>query len=152
MGARSLLADPRRRDMRQIMNAKVKHREPYRPLCPSVLAEHASDWFDAGGKADAHKYMLTTAYALPKKRELIPAVVHVDGSVRAQEVHRADNPEYHRLISEFEALTGVPLLLNTSFNDSEPIVCTPQDAINTFRKTGIDYLALGDFLVYKTPL
>jgi carbamoyltransferase len=149
LGARSLLADPRREDMRQIMNAKVKHREPYRPLCPSVLAEHASDWFDSGKHVDADKYMLTTAYVLPEKRELIPAVLHADGSVRAQHVHQTENPGYHRLISEFEALTGIPLVLNTSFNDSEPIVCSPQDAINTFQKTDIDYLAMGDFLVSK---
>jgi carbamoyltransferase len=149
LGARSLLADPRREDMRQIMNAKVKHREPYRPLCPSVLAEHASAWFDSGKHVDADKYMLTTAYVLPEKRALIPAVLHADGSVRAQHVHQTENPGYHRLISEFEALTGIPLVLNTSFNDSEPIVCSPQDAINTFQKTDIDYLAMGDFLVSK---
>jgi carbamoyltransferase len=87
--------------------------------------------------------------AHPGKRDLVPAVVHEDGTVRAQLVSRADNPLYYDLISEFEAISGVPLLLNTSFNDSEPIVCSPQDAIKTFMKTGIDHLALGAYLVSK---
>lgn len=149
LGARSLLADPRRADMREIMNAKVKHREPYRPLCPSILAERAAEWFDFGADVDAHKYMLTTAYVRLDKKALIPAVLHADDSVRAQHVNRIDNPKFYQLIYEFEKLTGVPLVLNTSFNDSEPIVCSPQDAINTFQKTDIDYLALSDFLVSK---
>jgi len=149
LGARSLLADPRRADMREIMNAKVKHREPYRPLCPSILVERAAEWFDFGADVDAHKYMLTTAYVLADKKALIPAVLHADDSVRAQHVNRIDSPMYYRVISEFEKLTGIPLVLNTSFNDSEPIVCSPQDAISTFQKTDIDYLALGEFLVSK---
>ena len=95
------------------------------------------------------KYMLTTPVVRPGKADQIPAVVHFDGTVRAQTVFSGDNPRYYRLISKFNELTGVPLLLNTSFNDSEPIVCTLQDAINTFMKTHIDYLAMGKFLISK---
>ena len=149
LGNRSLLADPRNQNIREVINVKVKHRELYRPFCPSVLAEHAAEWFATGGGVDANKYMLTTSEVLPHKRELIPAVVHVDGSARAQEVHQADNPEFHALISEFEKLTGIPMLLNTSFNDCEPIVCSPRDAVKTFKKTGIDCLAMGGFIASK---
>lgn len=149
LGARSLLADPRNKDVRELMNVKVKHRELYRPFCPSILGERAEEWFHGSTWATAGKYMLVTSTLQPGKAEQIPAVVHHDGTVRAQAVYQQDHPEYHRLISKFEALTGVPLLLNTSFNDSEPIVCTPQDAINTFMKTDIDYLAIGNYLVSK---
>lgn len=147
LGNRSLLADPRNKAIRELMNLKVKHRERYRPFCPSILAEKAGDWFDAGGDVDANKYMLTTSLAHPARRDLVPAVIHEDGTVRAQLVSRADNPPYYDLICRFEAISGVPMLLNTSFNDSEPIVCSPQDAIKTFMKTGIDHLALGTYLV-----
>ncbi len=149
LGNRSLLADPRHKEIRASLNVKVKHRESFRPFCPSILADKAGEWFDAGGDVDANKYMLTTSIARPAKRDLVPAVIHEDGTVRAQLVNRADNPLYYDLLSEFEAITGVPLLLNTSFNDSEPIVCSPHDAIKTFMKTGIDYLALGPYLVSK---
>jgi carbamoyltransferase len=149
LGNRSLLADPRNKAVRELLNVKVKHRERFRPFCPSVLAEKAPEWFDAGASVVAGKYMLTTSMARPVARESVPAVVHEDGTVRAQLVHRADNPLYYDLISAFERLTGVPLLLNTSFNDSEPIVCSPVDAIATFIKTGIDRLALGSYLVSK---
>lgn len=149
LGARSLLADPRNKDVRELMNVKVKHRELYRPFCPSILGERAEEWFYSSTWATAGKYMLVTSTLQEGKAEQIPAVVHYDGTVRAQAVYQQDHPEYHRLISKFEALTGVPLLLNTSFNDSEPIVCTPQDAINTFMKTDIDYLAMGNYLVSK---
>nr|ADU90661.1 putative carbamoyltransferase family protein [Collimonas sp. MPS11E8] len=149
LGSRSLLADPRNPDVRELMNVKVKHRELYRPFCPSILGEHAEEWFCGSTRVTAGKYMLTTSTVQPGKAELIPAVVHFDGTVRAQAVYQEDHPGYHRLISEFKALTGIPLLLNTSFNDSEPIVCTPQDAISTFMKTDIDYLALGNYLVSK---
>lgn len=149
LGARSLLADPRNKDVRELMNVKVKHRELYRPFCPSILGEKAEEWFEGSASVNAGKYMLTTSMVRPEQADRIPAVVHFDRTVRAQTVYRQDNPEYHRLITEFEALTGVPLLLNTSFNDSEPIVCTPQDAINTFLKTDIDFLALGNYIVAK---
>lgn len=149
LGNRSLLADPRNTQIRELMNVQVKHRERYRPFCPSILAERAGEWLDMGGEVDANKYMLTTSIVRASKRDQIPAVIHEDDTVRAQLVHRADNPRYHELISKFEDLSGVPLVLNTSFNDSEPIVCSPQDAIRTFMKTGINYLALGSYLVSK---
>lgn len=149
LGNRSLIADPRNDKIREIMNVKVKHRELYRPFCPSVLVEKVSRWFETPENIYANRFMLTTAQTHEHQRALIPAVVHFDGSVRLQEVHMTDNPKYHQLITEFERITGVPILLNTSFNDSEPIVCSPQDAINTFLKTDIDYLAIGSFLVSK---
>lgn len=144
LGNRSLLADPRRADMRDILNRKVKHREDFRPFAPSVLAERASDWFEIDALTLSHGYMLYTVAARPERKGAIPAVIHHDGSSRVQIVTREMNPVYHGLISAFERRTGVPMLLNTSFNDSEPIVCSPADALATFRKTRIDALVLGD--------
>jgi len=149
LGNRSLLANPTHPRMRDILNAKVKHREYFRPLAPSVLAEEADAWFEIAKPTSAGDYMLMTYPARADKAERIPAVVHVDGSCRTQAVRRETNPRYHRVISEFQKLTGVPIVLNTSFNDSEPIVCTPEDAIATFLKTEIDVLAIGDCLVFK---
>jgi carbamoyltransferase len=149
LGNRSLLANPTHPQMRDILNAKVKHREYFRPLAPSVLAEEADAWFEIAKPTSAGDYMLMTYPARADKAERIPAVVHVDGSCRTQAVRRETNPRYHRVISEFQKLTGVPIVLNTSFNDSEPIVCTPEDAIATFLKTEIDVLAIGDCLVFK---
>jgi carbamoyltransferase len=148
LGNRSLLADPRRADTRAILNRRVKHREDFRPFAPSVLAERADEWFDIGPRFVSHEYML---FACPTKagcRDRIPAVVHHDGTARVQLVRHEANPRFHELISRFFARTGVPLVLNTSFNDSEPIVCTPADAIATFRSTGIDALFMGD--IYLT--
>ena len=148
LGNRSLLADPRRPDMRDILNQKVKHREDFRPFAPSVLAEHADEWFEVGGHLASHEFMLFACGVKPGRRDLIPAVVHKDGSARVQLVSRKSNPRFHELISRFHEKTGVPLVVNTSFNDSEPIVCTPTDAIVTFRKSGIDALFMDD--VYLT--
>ena len=144
LGNRSLLADPRRPDMRAILNQKVKHREDFRPFAPSVLAEHAEEWFDVGAQTASHEFMLFACPVKADRRDLIPAVVHTDGSARVQIVSRKSNPRFHELISCFFAKTGVPLVVNTSFNDSEPIVCTPNDAIVTFRKSGIDALFMDD--------
>lgn len=149
LGNRSLLADPRRADMRDILNRKVKHREDFRPFAPSVLAERASEWFEIDALTLSHGYMLYTVAARPERQSMIPAVIHQDGSSRVQIVTREMNPVYHALISAFERRTGVPMLLNTSFNDSEPIVCSPADALATFRKTRIDALVLGDRLVER---
>ncbi|HEU0132338.1 MAG TPA: carbamoyltransferase C-terminal domain-containing protein [Mycobacteriales bacterium] len=149
LGNRSLLADPRDPYMRDKLNVKVKHREPFRPFAPSVLAERAAEWLELGRPSDSYEYML---YACPVREEVadrIPAVLHVDGTARVQLVTAGSNARYHALISAFHALTGVPVVLNTSFNDSEPIVCTPDDAIATFLKTDIDALFLGDHLVTK---
>ncbi|KWV47224.1 carbamoyltransferase [Bradyrhizobium macuxiense] len=144
LGNRSLLADPRRPDMRDILNQKVKHREDFRPFAPSVLAEHADEWFDIGAPSVSHEFMLFACPVRPDKRDLIPAVLHKDGSARVQIVSRKSNSRFHELISHFHAKTGVPLVVNTSFNDSEPIVCAPTDAIVTFRKSGIDALFMDD--------
>lgn len=149
LGNRSLLADPRHPNMREILNQKVKHREYFRPLAPSVLHEEARHWFEIGKETSAADFMLIAYPAKPEVRSKIPSVVHVDGSSRVQTVKQAENPRYHKVISEFCKISGVPIVLNTSFNDSEPIVCTPNDAIDTFLKTEIDYLAIGNFLVNK---
>jgi carbamoyltransferase len=148
LGNRSLLADPRRPDMRNILNQKVKHREDFRPFAPSVMAERADEWFEVGAHSTSHAFMLFACAVKPGQSDRIPAVVHQDGSARVQLVSRESNPDFHELISCFFARTGVPLVVNTSFNDSEPIVCTPTDAIVTFRKSGIDALFMGD--VYLT--
>jgi len=144
LGNRSLLADPRRPDMRDILNRMVKHREDFRPFAPSVLAEHADEWFEVGAHTRSHEFMLFACGVKPELRDRIPAVLHQDGTARVQLVRRESNPRFHELISCFFARTGVPLVVNTSFNDSEPIVCTPTDAIVTFRKSGIDALFMDD--------
>jgi carbamoyltransferase len=152
LGNRSLLADPRRADMRQILNRKVKHREDFRPFAPSVLAEEAGRWFEVGRLTSSHAYMLYTVPSHPERAHEIPAVLHVDGTARVQLVDRHSNPRYHALISAFARRTGVPLLLNTSFNDSEPIVCSPSDALATFANTAIDAVVLGNRLLLREAL
>lgn len=147
LGNRSLLADPRDPNMREILNSRIKHREAFRPFAPSVLEEEAQKWFVIPKTTIASDFMLMAYRTQAWARELIPAVVHVDGTSRLQTVRREHNARYHKLISEFYALTGVPLVLNTSFNDNEPIVCTPLNAIDTFLKTRMDYLAIGDYLI-----
>ena len=148
LGNRSLLADPRRPEMRNILNQKVKHREDFRPFAPSVMAEHANEWFEIGAHTTSHEFMLFACAAKAEQRDRIPAVLHHDGTGRLQLVSQKSNRRYHELISAFHAKTGVPLVINTSFNDSEPIVCTPSDAIVTFRKSGIDALFMDN--VYLT--
>jgi len=152
LGNRSLLADPRTAETRERINHKVKHREAFRPFGPSVLAEKADEWFQIGQESDCYKYMLIACPVRDDKRDEIPAVVHVDGTSRIQTVHQDLSPKYHRLISLFERETGVPLVLNTSFNDSEPIVCSPENALATFSKTKIDSLIIGDFVVERDLL
>lgn len=147
LGNRSLLADPRNISVRELLNEKVKHRELFRPFAPSLLEEYFTTYYDVQKKTEASNYMLINYRIKPEYSKKIPAVVHVDGTSRVQTVSKNVNPKYHSLISAFNKITGVPVLLNTSFNDNEPIVCTPQDAINTFKKTRIDYLAIDDFLV-----
>ncbi|MBE9040072.1 carbamoyl transferase [Oscillatoriales cyanobacterium LEGE 11467] len=149
LGSRTLLADPRNPNMRDILNIKVKHREHFRPFAPSVLADKAQEWFRIGDKQMPSDFMLFAYEVLESKRDLIPAVIHIDGTSRVQTVRSTSHAKYYRLIEEFDKLTGVPIVLNTSFNDSEPIVCSPEDAVETFGKTKIDYLAIGNFLVSK---
>jgi carbamoyltransferase len=147
LGNRSLLADPRNPDMRHILNLRVKHRESFRPFAASALLEEADKWFDLQSPTSASEFMLLTYNAHEANGRMIPAVLHVDNSSRLQVVRKESNPRYYALIQEFYRLTGVPLVLNTSFNDDEPIVCTVRDAIDTFRETRIDYLAIGNFLL-----
>lgn len=149
LGNRTLLADPRNPKIKDILNMKIKHREYFRPFAPSVLADKADGWFRISRKSPASDFMLFADDVHRDKRKVIPAVIHIDGTSRIQTVRKETNPKYYKLIEEFERLTGIPLVLNTSFNDREPIVCSPQDAVNTFLKTGIDYLAIGKFLVSK---
>ena len=146
LGNRSILADPRSPVLRDIINTKVKHREVFRPFCPSVLEARASEWFEIDRPQPPAYFMLGAYTVKPGKRELIPAVTHIDGTARIQLVNAALNERYHRLLSAFHELTGVPILMNTSFNVSEPIVCSPSDAITTFCASKMDYLVLGDFV------
>jgi carbamoyltransferase len=146
LGNRSIVADPRQADMKEILNRRIKHREIFRPFAPSILAETTGEWF---AKSHPSPFM-TLAYAVrPEKRALIPAPTHVDGTGRLQTVTREANPRYHALISAFRDLTGVPVVLNTSFNDNEPIVCRPEEAIDCFLRTKMDALVLGGFLVTR---
>jgi len=146
LGNRSILADPRRSDMKDVLNARIKHREMFRPFAPSILAEATGEYFE---KSYPSPFM-TQAYSVrPEKRSAIPAPTHVDGTGRLQTVTQEANSRYWRLIHEFGNLTGVPVVLNTSFNDNEPIVCTPEEAIDCFLRTKMDVLVLGNLLVRK---
>lgn len=152
LGNRSILADPRYKDMKDIVNTTIKFREPYRPFAPSVLEENVSDFFDykVQGKADPSYFMLVVANIKKNKRKLIPAVTHIDGTGRLQTVAKKTNPRYYNLIQEFKEKTGIPLILNTSFNlRGEPIVNTPENALNTFLNCGMDILVLEDYIVKK---
>jgi carbamoyltransferase len=147
LGNRSLLADPRDAESKTRMNEKVKHREAFRPFAPSCLVERAGDFFASGYPSAV---MLLVFDVLEHQRDVVPAITHVDGTARVQTVSRDDNPLYWDMISHFEKLTGVPMVLNTSFNDNnEPIVCTPEDAVACFLKTDVDALALGPFWAEK---
>ncbi|MCS6874413.1 MAG: carbamoyltransferase [Pyrinomonadaceae bacterium] len=146
LGARSFLADPRRADMREILNHKVKLREWFRPLAPSILEEYGCEIF---GKDHYDPFMITVIEVAEQWKKKIPAVVHVDGTARPQMVSKETNPRYWNLINEFRKLTGIPVLLNTSFNIQEPIVCTPQDAIKTFQSASFDALVLENNLVLR---
>jgi carbamoyltransferase len=150
LGARSILANPTDPTMKDTLNAKIKHREAFRPFAPSTLLEAAPVYFDFGAPAGEPEspFMLMTARVRPDKQHLLAAITHVDGTARVQTVARRQNPLYYALIEEFGNLTGVPVLVNTSFNvQGEPIVCTPEQAFNSFAHTDMDYLVLGDALV-----
>ena len=146
LGARSLLADPRRADIKEKINRIIKKREPFRPFAPSVLAERATDYFEG---YQPSPFMLFTFPVRMEKRGTIPAVTHTDGTARPQGVTEAASPRFYRLIRKFEDLTGIPMLLNTSFNVDEPIVCSPQHALATFKESEMNYLVLENFLVAK---
>jgi carbamoyltransferase len=146
LGNRSIVADPRRPEMKEILNSRIKHREIFRPFAPSILAEKTGEWFD---KSHPSPFMTLAYSVLPAKRDKIPAPTHVDGTGRLQTVTADANPRYHALISEFERQTGVPVVLNTSFNDNEPIVCRPEEALDCFLRTQMDALVLGNFLITR---
>jgi len=146
LGNRSIVVDPRRADMREILNQRIKKREPFRPFAPSILEERVGDYFEQTHPAPT---MLMVYQIKPEKRSTIPAVTHVDGSGRLQTVSREMNPRYYQLIEDFYKLTGVPVVLNTSFNENEPIVCTPRDAIDCFLKTKMDVLYIGNHVVRR---
>ena len=169
LGNRSILADPRYPATKDVLNARVKNRESFRPFAPAVLAECVSDYFEQERESP---YMLIVADVKHHRRNAIsvedqdlfgidqlkllrsdiPAVTHVDYSARIQTVHRDTNPRFHKLLKAYQERTGCPALVNTSFNvRGEPIVCTPDDAIRAFRQGRIDYLAMGPFLVSRPP-
>jgi carbamoyltransferase len=151
LGARSILANPTDPTTQDTLNAKIKHREAFRPFAPSTLVEAAPTYFEFGSPNAAvveSPFMLLTARVRPDKQHLLPAITHVDGTARVQTVSRSQNPLYYALIEEFGKLTGVPVLVNTSFNvQGEPIVCTPQEAFNSFAHTEMDYLVMGNALI-----
>lgn len=146
LGNRSIVCDPRRANMKDILNLKIKRRESFRPFAPSILREHVDAWFEEESDVP---FMTQVFQIRQEKRLLIPAVTHVDGSGRLQTVNRETNPRYHRLIDAFRKLTGVPMVLNTSFNESYPIVCTPEDALDCFLRTKMDVLVLSDTLIER---
>ena len=150
LGHRSILGDPRRSDMKDILNLKIKRRESFRPFAPSVLQEFTSDWFELVSPLDADvPYMMQVYPIREDKRPLVPAVTHVDGTGRLQTVNEAENGRYYRLIHCFYEQTGVPMLLNTSFNENEPIVCTPREALDCFLRTKMDVLVIDNCLIRR---
>jgi len=146
LGNRSILVDPRRAEMKEVLNARIKRREDFRPFAPSILLEKVGDYFEE----DYPDPFMTKVYRIrPDKQTEIPAVTHVDGTGRLQTVRKADNPLYWQLIKEFESQTGVPVLLNTSFNENEPIVCRPEEALDCFLRTKMDILVLGKTIIRR---
>ena len=148
LGHRSILCDPRRADMKAVLNEKTKRRESFRPFAPSILREESGAWFE---EDEDVPFMSQVFQIRPEKRALIPAVTHVDGSGRLQTVARGGDALFRRLIEAFRDLSGVPMLLNTSFNESEPIVCTPREALDCFLRTKMDSLVLGPFVIERAP-
>ena len=146
LGYRSIVCDPRRSDMKELLNAKIKRRESFRPFAPSILDGAVSEWFE---EDDAVPFMMQVFQIQEAKRSLIPAVTHVDGSGRLQTVSRGTNPRYYRLIEAFRDITGVPMVLNTSFNENEPVVCKPQEALDCFLRTKMDVLVLGNTMLRR---
>ena len=150
LGNRSIIGDPRRNDMREIINNKIKMRESFRPFAPSILQEKCNEWFVTKYQEDNHVPYMTKVYKFKdQKKNLVPAVCHVDGTGRLQTVTREDNEKYYKLIKTFHEKTQVPMLLNTSFNENEPIVCKPKEAMECFLRTRMDIIVIGDFIISK---
>jgi carbamoyltransferase len=144
LGNRSILADPRDKAMKDRINARVKHREPFRPFAPAILQERVAEFFEI---EQIDPFMTMAPRVRPDKAALIPAGIHVDGTARIQTVDRVSNPRFYGVIEKFAELTGVPVILNTSFNLREPIVQSPENAISCFLRTEMDMLVLGDFCI-----
>jgi carbamoyltransferase len=147
LGNRSIVCDPRNASMKDHLNHRIKHRESFRPFAPSVLEERSGDWFEQAGESP---FMLMTCQVRREKQAIVPAITHVDGTARQQTVSRTTNPKYWQLIHAFERKTGVPVVLNTSFNENEPVVNTPEEAVSCFLRNDMDVLALGPYLVHGT--
>ena len=148
LGNRSIVCDPRLANMKEILNAKIKRRESFRPFAPSILREEVAAWFEV----DDDVPFMTQVYPIrPERRAQIPAVTHVDGTGRLQTVTRPENPRYYELIEAFREQTGVPMVLNTSFNENEPVVCKPEEAMDCFLRTRMDVLVLGDWMIRRRP-
>ena len=146
LGNRSILCDPRRAEMKEILNSKIKKREDFRPFAPSILRDSVAEWFETDHEVP---FMMQVYQIKENKRREIPAVTHIDGSGRLQTVTKDTNYRYYELIKSFEKLTGVPIVLNTSFNENEPIVCKPEEALNTFLRTKMDLLILGNWIIER---
>ncbi len=146
LGNRSIVCDPRRSDMKDILNLKIKRRESFRPFAPSIHLEATNEYFEVDYP---DPFMLKVYKIKPEKRKVIPAVTHVDGTGRLQTVRQEDNPLYWQLIEEFRKITGVPVVLNTSFNENEPIVCKPEEALSCFLRTKMDVLIMGSYIVKR---
>ncbi len=146
LGNRSILGNPGSNEMKEILNKKIKKREPFRPFAPIVLEEKASEYFDLDCPSP---FMLLAPRVKEDKKHLVPAITHVDGTARVQTVNKKSNPKIYNLVCEFEKITGIPVIINTSFNSQEPIVCTPDEAISCFLRTKMDYLVLGNYIVER---
>src|SRR5438105_5713009 len=146
LGNRSILADPRNAAIKDVLNAKIKRRESFRPFAPSILRESVAEWFETD---DDVPFMMKVFQIRSKYRDMIPAVIHVDGTGRLQTVHKETNPRFYRLIEHFRDLTGIPLVLNTSFNENEPVACSCDEALDCFLRTKMDVLFLGNFSVER---
>ena len=146
LGNRSIVCDPRRADMKELLNAKIKRRESFRPFAPSILREAVAEWFETD---DDVPFMMQVYQIRAPQRARIPAVTHVDGSGRLQTLTRESNPRFYALIDAFRGLTGVPMVLNTSFNENEPVVCRPEEALDCFLRTKMDVLVMGDWFIAR---
>ena len=146
LGNRSIIADPRNKNIKEIINSKIKRRESFRPFAPSILREHVAQWFEI----DKDVPFMSEVYSIQKdKRQIVPSITHVDGTGRLQTVKKSDNDSYYELINEFYKRTNVPLILNTSFNENEPIVRSPLEAIDCFERTNMDLLVVGNYVISR---
>jgi len=146
LGNRSIVCDPRRADMKDILNHKIKRRESFRPFAPSILRDAVGEWFETDYDVP---FMLQVYQIREEKRAQIPAVTHVNGSGRLQSVTESQNPRYYHLIEAMRDLTGIPIVLNTSFNENEPVVNTPHEALDCFLRTKMDLLVMGDLMIER---